>query len=256
MARHSKGLRKSLGDMKNAFDHLIIIGRPACGKTEFIDFIKHKMTDEERLEKFHIAPFEEIDDFPWLWEKCVEDDMWEKVGARRIVSKISEHAYTVTNHDFWNFLIEKFNHTIEMKYLCNLSFYEKKTLLIEFSRGRKDAYKNALNYFSEHVLERSAIFHIRVSFEESMRRNEARYQEKLKHSLLAHKVPDEQMRDYYRVDDWDELTDGKTDGYLILNGAKVPYVTMGNEPESTDSSILKPRYGSSLNRLWELYRDR
>jgi hypothetical protein len=238
--------------MKNAFDNLIVIGRPACGKSEFFDFIRNKINDADRLEKLFIAPFEEVDDFVWLWEKCEEDDIWEGLGYDRIMSKRQAHAYVVTNIHLWDFLLEKINHEVTARFLSNAKFYENKTLLIEFSRGSKNAYQNAFNRISKEILKKSAIFYIKVSFEESLRRNEARYQEKLKHSILAHKVPDEEMYDYYNVDDWDHITNGKECGHLILRGLKVPFVTMNNEPESTDPAVIGPRYAATLGKLWDL----
>jgi len=238
--------------MKKGFDNLIVIGRPACGKSEFIDFIKNKIDDSKREQRLFIAPFHEIDDFVWLWEKCVEDDVWEKLGYERIISKKSGHGYVISNINLYDFLIEKINSEAERFLKRDAHFYEDRTLLIEFSRGSTVAYKNALNRLSKRILERSAIFYIKVSFKESLRRNEARYQEKLKHSILAHKVPDEEMHEYYSLDDWDEITAGKKSGHLNLRGMQVPFVTMENEPESKDPEVLGPRYGSALKRLWQL----
>jgi len=238
--------------MKNAFDNLIVIGRPACGKSEFFDFIKNQIGAQERQEKFFIAPFEELDDFVWLWDKCKEDDIWEDLGYERIISKRSGHAYLITNWNLYDFLIEKIN--CEALKIANGKFYRERTLLIEFARGTENAYKNALNRLSKEILERAAIFYIKVSFEESMRRNDARYKEKLKHSILAHKVPDEEMYEYYNVDDWDKITDGKEGGHLTLRGVKVPFVTMMNEPESKDPAVLAKRYESALKQLWQLRR--
>jgi hypothetical protein len=44
------------------FPILILIGRPAAGKSEVIDYLK-KMPAGARCAKLHIAPFVEIDDF-------------------------------------------------------------------------------------------------------------------------------------------------------------------------------------------------
>lgn len=238
--------------MKNAFDNLIVIGRPACGKSEFFDFIKNKIGDADRQKKLFIAPFEEMDDFVWLWEKCKEDDIWEELKYERLISKRSGHAYYIWNIRLYDFLIEKINYELEKKFKSNPEFHKDKTLLIEFSRGLENAYDNALNRLSEKILKKAAVFYIKVSFEESKRRNNARYQEKLKHSVLAHKVPDEEMDEYYYTDDWDKITGGKESGYLTLCGIRVPFVTMNNEPESKDPAVLGPRYSAALNRLWEL----
>jgi predicted kinase len=43
-------------------DVILLIGRPAAGKSETIDFLK-QLPDEKRLQEYHIAPFEELDDF-------------------------------------------------------------------------------------------------------------------------------------------------------------------------------------------------
>ncbi len=48
--------------MKNNFYVLLIIGRPASGKSEIIDFLKRVPADERR-EALHIGNFVEIDDF-------------------------------------------------------------------------------------------------------------------------------------------------------------------------------------------------
>ena len=48
--------------MKNTFETIILIGRPAAGKSEVIDFLK-KTPVEQRRRRFHIGAFEEIDDF-------------------------------------------------------------------------------------------------------------------------------------------------------------------------------------------------
>lgn len=240
--------------VKNAFDNLIVIGRPACGKSEFFDFIKNRIDATDRQRRLFIAPFDGLDDFVWLWEKCREDDIWENIGYERLISKKSGHGYFISNHRLYDFLIEKMNYETGNLFKSNPEYHKNKTLLIEFSRGLENAYDNALNRLSKEILERAAIFYIKVSFEESLRRNEARYQEKLKHSILAHKVPDEEMFEYYKVDDWDDITNGKESGYLTLRGVKVPFVTMDNEPESKDPVVLGPRYGAALKQLWELRR--
>jgi hypothetical protein len=56
------------------FPILIVTGRPAAGKSELIDFLK-KTDPGERSGRFHIGEFEELDDFPYVWETFEIDDI-------------------------------------------------------------------------------------------------------------------------------------------------------------------------------------
>ena len=68
---------------RDIFDIIILNGRPAAGKSEVIDFLK-RVPPEERVKKFHIGEFEEIDDFPILWEQFEDDDLLEDMGLLKI----------------------------------------------------------------------------------------------------------------------------------------------------------------------------
>jgi hypothetical protein len=68
-------------------------------------------------------------------------------------------------------------------------------------------------------------------------------------------VPKETFDYYYSDHNWLELTHDEPVGNLNLNGVKVPFVTMNNEPESTDPVVLEKRYGNALNKLFELYNN-
>ena len=59
--------------MTKKFEHLMLLGQPASGKSEVIDYVKN-ISDNERLERFHLGKIEEVDDFLWIWEKFVEMD--------------------------------------------------------------------------------------------------------------------------------------------------------------------------------------
>ncbi len=92
-----------------------------------------------------------------------------------------------------------------------------------------------------------------MSFDESFRRNNARYKKGQEESILFHKVPDRDMLGFFRENDWAAITGGAPDGRLELAGIRVPFVSMPNEPESTDPSVLHDRYARALGRLLELY---
>ena len=240
--------------MSDIFRHLLVLGRPACGKSEFIDFLKHS-SDDMRRRRFHIGRFEEVDDFPWLWEKFLDDAIWEKAGYERLYT----HEYMPGNPGMapkgaklFDWCMFKFNDVIAERYLGRSDFYEQSTLLVEFSRGGRDGFRRALNMLDPRILEQAAIFYIRVSRDESWRRNVARYQEKLRHSILAHMVPRETYDYFYDVNDWDEITGSQPAGWLDAGGVRVPFVTMNNEPESTDPVVLEERYSSALGALWAL----
>ena len=241
--------------MDNTFDHLYILGRPASGKSEFIDFMK-KVRNSERADRYHIGHFVELDDFVWLWEKFLEDDIWEKVIGKRLFSSRYEGQYNMEDARLFDFMIEKLNRKVLASYIPKDEFYIENTLFIEFSRGGESPYSAALGGFDPKVLNRAAILYIEVTREESFRRNEARYREKLKHTVLAHKCPEPNMKRFYSEDDWPKITGGKASGYVEAAGVRVPFVTMNNEPESTDPQVLGPRYGDALERLWELWSEK
>jgi hypothetical protein len=240
--------------MSDIFRHLLVLGRPACGKSEFFDFLKHS-SDDMRRRRLHIGRFEEIDDFPWLWEKFLDDAIWEKAGYERLYTQEympGNPGMAPKGAKLFDWCMHKFNEVIAEKYLGRPDFYEQNSLLIEFSRGGKDGFRRALDRLDPGILDQAAIFYIHVSREESWRRNVARYQEKLAHSILAHMVPRETYDHFYDINDWDEVTGSQPSGWVDVRGLRVPFVTMNNEPESTDPAVLEERYSSALARLWAL----
>ncbi len=240
--------------MTDIFRHLLVLGRPACGKSEFIDFLKHS-PDDMRRTRLHIGRFEEVDDFPWLWEKFQEDALWEKAGYPRLYTEEympGNPGMAPKGAKLFDWCMHKFNEVIGAQYAGREDFYQDSTLLIEFARGGQDGFRRALGRLERHVLDGAAIFHIQVSREESWRRNVARYQEKLRHSILAHMVPRETYDHFYDVNDWADLTGQQPSGWIDVNGLRVPFVTMNNEPESTDPAVLEERYAAALGQLWSL----
>jgi len=243
--------------MSDIFRHLLMLGRPACGKSEFIDFLKHASAPVRQ--RLHIGRFEEVDDFPWLWEKFQDDALLAKAGYERLYTEEympGNPGMAPKGAKLFDWCMHKFNEVIGAQYIGREDFYRESTLLIEFSRGGQDGFRRALAMLDRRVLEPAAIFYIHVSREESWRRNVARYQEKLRHSILAHMVPRETYDHFYDVNDWESLTGGRPSGWLDVNGLGVPFVTMNNEPESTDPVVLEPRYSAALGRLWELRSSR
>jgi thymidylate kinase len=233
------------------FEVLLLLGRPASGKSEFIDFLGSCLV-EERARSLHIAPYRVIDDFPLLWEKFEEDDLWERLGRRRLFSKRCNGNYAVADDGIWSFLIEKINR-YGTPVVTSPHAGERQTLIIEFARGGATGYADALARLSPRIVERAAILYVSVSFEESWRRNIARYDERKRAGILTHSVPREEMERTYGTDDWDTLA-GEELGTLEINGRRIPYACLLNEPESTDPVVLGNRYRRTLGPLYALWR--
>ena len=242
--------------MKKKFDHLVLLGRPASGKSELIDYLKG-LSDSERLDGFHIGKFEEIDDFPWLWQKFTDDDIWERAGYPRLYSENYMPGNPHMNPEgvpLFDFCMAKFNIEIEKNYLSNPDFYKDNTLFIEFARGNTQTYAAAFSRLEKEIWKRAAIFFVDVTKDESWRRNVARYEEKKKHSILAHSLPRETYEYHFGTHDWHDLTDKKESGHLEKGGIKVPFVTMNNEPELPPGPEIAKRYKAAFDKLYELYK--
>jgi hypothetical protein len=237
------------------FKHLIVTGRPACGKSEFIDMVK-KMPENERVERLHIGKFVEIDDFPMLWALSEEDDQREAKGEKRIYTGRVPEGITLLIPRLRIQMIPKMNKVLAEKYPPDSPFYKDGTVLIEFARGKADGFMENLQALDPKTLKESAIIHILVTFEESYRRNHARYVKGLESSILSHKVPDKDMYEYFIENDWLKITDNKPNGYLNVNGINVPFVTLNNEPEIKDPALLAKRYEPALKKLMELNQNK
>src|SRR5262249_20976132 len=153
--------------VRDTFEVIILTGRPAAGKSEVIDYLK-KTPVEERRRRFHIGEFEEIDDFPMIWERFEDDAIYERHGKPRAYTTPDNHF---KEHFFWNFLIEKMNLVFEKKLAADPRYTDHHTVIIEFARGGENGLAEAFSYLSDAILERARIVYIDVSYEESVRKN-------------------------------------------------------------------------------------
>jgi hypothetical protein len=69
-------------------------------------------------------------------------------------------------------------------------------------------------------------------------------------------VPRETYDYFYDVNDWEAITRGQSSGWIDVNSMAVPFVSMNNEPESTDPAVLELRYVAALETLWALRNSR
>lgn len=228
------------------FPILIIIGRPAAGKSEVIDFLK-KCDPAERLSRFHISNFEELDDFIYVWETFEIDDILTRHGKPR---KWTDEKYWFNDHFLWNLFIERINLEYRKKLARDPAYHDSMTTLVEFARGGENGIAEALSYLHEEVLKRAVLMYIRVSYEESVRKNRRRAKKGEEHSILHHSLPDEKMDFYYKVNDWDTI-EAKHPTHIDVKGFKIPYAVFENEPEKTlDQKLIGDELERVTTKLW------
>jgi len=236
---------------KNHFDILILLGRPASGKSEIMDFL-NKTGPVERCERFHIGQIDMLDDFPMLWVWFEEDAILEKIMGQPRMHSDAE-GYFLHRHQ-WDLLIERICMEYDKHQRGFKDYHAEHTTLIEFSRGSEHGgYRSAFQHLSEQVLKRAAILYVNVTYEESLRKNRRRFNPERPDSILEHGLPDSKMEKLYRHIDWEEASSGHPQ-HLNLNGIHLPYVVFENIPEKTDDfTKLAPALESALNELWKLY---
>lgn len=239
---------------KNTFEILLLIARPAAGKSEIIAHLK-KTPLPERLEKYHIGSFQELDDFPMLWTWFEEDAILAELGHPRIHTDSDGnflHLYQ------WDLLIRRINLEYEKLIRDVPDFHQHSTLIIEFARGSSHGgFKRAFEHLSQNIAQRLAILYLDVSWEESLRKNQARFNPDKPDSILEHGLSARKMEAIYKDTDWEEVRSGDPEAILI-QGVRVPYIVFENEDDLTSQGgeALSRRLSDRLSSLFEIMRDR
>jgi hypothetical protein len=215
------------------FPILIITGRPAAGKSEVIDFLK-KLSPAERRMRFHIGEFEEIDDFLYVWETFEIDDILTHHGKPRLWT---DEKYWFKDQFIWDLYIERINLAYRKKLARDPGYHDNRTALIEFARGGEHGIRNALGLLHPDILSKARVVYIKVTYEESVRKNRRRAKPGEEDSILYHSLPDEKMDFYYKTNDWEALAAANS-SFIEVNGHRVPYAVFENEPEKTHDARL------------------
>jgi len=238
---------------KDAFDVLILMGRPASGKSEIIDHLLHTPLDIRRS-KYHIADLDVIDDFPMLWTWFEEDHILsERLGQPRLYTDVE--GYFKHDH-LWHLLIERISLEYSKRLRDDHIYHDHKTTLVEFSRGDEHGgYAEAFPHLADDLLKRAAAIYLRVSFEESLRKNRRRRNPDRPDSILEHSLPDEKLMRLYRGDDWAAFS-ASDPHFLSVRSIRLPYVVFENEDDVTTGKpdLLAGRLETVLGQLWELRR--
>ena len=236
------------------FKILLLIARPAAGKSEIIAHLKNTPI-KERIAKFHIGEFEELDDFPMLWTWFEEDAILSELGHSRL------HTDEDVNFLYpylWDLLIHRINLDYSKKIRDLPDYHQEKTIVIEFARGKSHGgFKRAFTHLSKEIAENMAILYINVSWEESLRKNRSRFNPDRPDSILEHGLSDKKMESLYRYSDWKEITEGHPD-HIEIQGVPVPYIVFENEDDVTSpgGDKLASRLEQCLFDLYLKYQNK
>jgi hypothetical protein len=239
--------------MQNNFLPILILNaRPGAGKSEIIDYLQ-RLPLEERRRDYHVGELDILDDFPMLWTWFEEDAILERMGHPRLHTDAD--GYFKAPY-LWHLLIERISLEYQKRLRDLPSYHHRYTTVIEFSRGTEHGgYTAAYQHLSAPILGRAAALYVKVSYEESLRKNRARFNPDRPDSILEHGLSDEKLERLYREDDWEQFSAG--DGaYLSVEGERVPYVVFENEDDVTTARgpALGKRLEERLALLWERYR--
>lgn len=238
--------------MSEIFKKIILLGRPASGKSETMAYLKNTPF-EERIKRFHVGKIVELDDFPILWEWFEQDAILEKkLGKPRMMSTPDNdfiHEYQ------WHLLIQKISMNYEKLLRDNPDIHNDTTVLIEFSRGTQHGgYKEAFKHLSPEILQDAVLVYINVPYEESLRKNRKRFNPNKPDSILEHGLPDAKLEKLYKEVDWEEVSKDYTT-HIKINGVDVPFYIFENMPSKTDDrELLGPELDKIFKTLWKEYK--
>ncbi len=235
---------------KSTFPILILVARPAAGKSEIIDYLQ-RTDPETRRARFHVGELDVIDDFPMLWAWFEEDDILSRMGRPRLHS--DENGYFKYPY-LWHVLIERISLEYSKRLRDYPDYHDQVTTIIEFSRGvEHGGYREAFPHLSTEILRQAAIVYVNVSFAESLRKNRRRFNPDRPDSILEHALSDQKLERLYREDDWERFSAADPQ-FVTVKGIRVPYVVFENEDDVTTArgEALGKRLEKVLGRLWLL----
>jgi hypothetical protein len=235
--------------MTEVFDVLLLLARPAAGKSEVIDYLK-KTPLAERQERFHMGELAEVDDFPMLWTWFEEDALLARMGQPRLYT--DAEGYFLHQY-LWDLLIERICLEVKKADRDVRPGDPARTTLVEFSRGAEHGgYRSAFAHLDPQLLGRMAILYIDVPWEESLRKNRRRFNPSRPDSILEHGLPDAKLERLYKDIDWPEVS-AADPAYLSIQGQHVPYALFDNADDvtTTRGAALGERLQSVLATLWQ-----
>ena len=86
--------------IRDIFEILIILARPAAGKSEIINYLQG-LPDEVRRSRFHIGKMCVLDDFPMIWTWFEEDDLLAQMGFSRLHTDKKKDIFFISTHGIY-----------------------------------------------------------------------------------------------------------------------------------------------------------
>lgn len=235
------------------FPVLIMIGRPASGKSEIIDFLL-RFDPAERFRRFHLGALDVLDDFPMLWTWFEEDRiLTQELEKPRLHT--DEEGYFQQPH-LWDLLIRRLGLEYAKLLRDDPGYHQTHTALVEFSRGSEHGgYRQAFSHLPENLLSRAAVVYVNVSFEESLRKNRRRFNPDRPDSILEHGLPDAKLERLYGEVDWESFSQPDPQ-FLQVGRLAVPYEVFENQDDVTTVNPVElgNRLELVLGRLWQRFR--
>jgi hypothetical protein len=239
------------GAFMQHFPVLVLVGRPGCGKSEIVEFLRAH-APAERLRRFHVAEPDLLDDFPLLWTWFEEDHILANVLNQPRLHT-DRQGYFKREY-LWDLLIERLSLEYHKRLRDHMDYHQRYTTIIEFARGAEHGgYAQAFPHLADDLLENASVLYVRVSYAESMRKNRLRFNPERPDSLLEHSLPDDKLQRLYKDDDWERFSAPNAE-YITIRNHRVPYVILENEDDLTSApgEPLAQRLGFVLDHLWDL----
>lgn len=229
--------------MAKHFDNILIWALPASGKSEIMAFLRGLSPVNRNL---HIGNLVEIDDYPRVASYFEIDDERETNGKPRLFTKTQTYNEGgFLDAGSWDDLNQHLNFQYKKALAKNPTLHETSTVLIECARGGpKDSefplphgYQQTLRNLNPTILEHAAILYVKVTPEESRKKNDARYDPTDPHGILAHRVPTNVMLNDYGCDDVEWMINQSLSdhfGYVQTpSGLLVPIAVFDNQDDKT-----------------------
>lgn len=169
---------------RKQFYYAFLLGRPGCGKSAI-----HRLLTRFLAEGDPAFTQERVDDFPVLKEILAAD-----TGFKRHYLK--DGGFAITDFTVADDALKLLSRKVQEQ--------KREHHLIFIEWARPD-YTAALRNFDRAVLDESVIFHVRCSFDECLRRNRARFENRTSENLDDHIVPEDLMRSWYTEDNFETL---------------------------------------------------